>query len=491
MRSCLVCLPMALASVSVLLAQEEAPLSDQTQACLLCHQQYNPGIVEDWRASRHAQVTPEAAIAKPQLERRVSSQDIPDGLRSVAVGCYECHGLNAAQHEDNFDHLGFNINVIVSPNDCQTCHADEVEQYSGSKKAHALANLRQNPVYHTLVETITSLKQARQADLIQSEASDYTKGDTCYACHGTEVTVAGMKTIASDLGEVEVPDLVNWPNQGVGRVNPDGSRGSCTACHPRHSFSIEIARQPYTCGQCHLEPDVPAYNVYRESKHGNIVDSHKAAFNWEAVPWKVGTDFRAPTCATCHNALIADPAGEQIVARSHDFGARLWVRLFGLVYAHPQPKSGQTHLIRNADGLPLPTTFTGTPASDYLIGEAEQSRRRGDMVKVCQSCHSASWAQGHFAKLDNTIAETNQMTLAATQLVLRAWNRKLADRANPFDEAIEQRWIKQWLFYANSVRYASAMGGPDYAAFKNGWWQLTNNLQEMREFHKLRGRGRR
>jgi len=33
--------------------------------------------------------------------------------------------------------------------------------------------------------------------------------------------------------------------------------------------------------------------------------------------------------------------------------------------------------------------------------------------------------------------------------------------------------------YANSIRYASAMAGPDYAAFKNGWWELTNNLQRM------------
>ena len=37
-----------------------------------------------------------------------------------------------------------------------------------------------------------------------------------------------------------------------------------------------------------------------------------------------------------------------------------------------------------------------------------------------------------------------------------------------FDEANEQKWIREWLFYANSVRYAAAMSGPDYATFKNG-----------------------
>jgi hypothetical protein len=46
-------------------------------------------------------------------------------------------------------------------------------------------------------------------------------------------------------------------------------------------------------------------------------------------------------------------------------------------------------------------------------------------------------------------------------------------------------WVKQWLFYANSVRYGSAMGGPDYATFGHGWWDLTHNLEEMRHLIAL------
>jgi hypothetical protein len=74
------------------------------------------------------------------------------------------------------------------------------------------------------------------------------------------------------------------------------------------------------------------------------------------------------------------------------------------------------------------------------------------------------------------------MTLAATKLLTEAWEHGLADDSNPFDEAIEQKWIKQWLFYGNSVRYASAMtGAQDYTTFKYGWWGLTTNLQEMKD----------
>lgn len=87
------------------------------------------------------------------------------------------------------------------------------------------------------------------------------------------------------------------------------------------------------------------------------------------------------------------------------------------------------------------------------------------MEGVCQSCHAIPWVRGHFEKLENTTAEVDKMVLAATQLLQRAWEEGLADSENPFDEEIEQLWVKQWLFYANSVRYASAMSGaPDYAA---------------------------
>jgi hypothetical protein len=284
------------------------------------------------------------------------------------------------------------------------------------------------------------------------------------------------------MGEVKVPDLANWPNQGVGRINPDGSMGACTSCHPRHAFSIEVARKPYTCSQCHLEPDVPAWNVYAESKHGNILFSKQSEWDFNNVPWVVGEDFTAPSCSTCHVSLLVAPDGTVIAERSHDFGARLWVRLFGLIYTHPQPKSGDTSIIRNADGLPMPTTFTGELASEYLIDGAEQERRKGVMMSVCKGCHSTDWVEMHFAKLDSTLEETDKMTLAATKLISKAWDLGLADPSNPFDEPLEQKWIKQWLFFGNSIRYASAMtGAPDYAAFKYGWWELTNNLREMKE----------
>lgn len=478
---------MFLLTLPICRSREQKPsasvkLSEETQACIECHKSVSPGIVEDWLKSRHAKTSPDGGLAKPPLERRISNEGVPGSLRFVAVGCFECHSQNPSSHKDNFEHFGYRINIIVSPNDCKTCHKTEAEQYAEGKKAHALGILKDNPVYQALLQVIDGVKTVEGSNMRHADASAATKHETCYACHGTEVEVQGVKTVTTSIGDVEVPNLINWPNQGVGRHNPDGSTGSCTACHPRHHFSIEIARKPFTCAQCHLKPDVPAWNVYRESKHGNIVLSRENEQTWDSVPWRVGTDFRAPTCATCHNSLVATPEGEVVVQRSHNFGSRLWVRIFGLVYSHAQPKDGNTSIIKNRDGLPLATTFTGEPASEYLIDNGEQERRQTEMKKVCQTCHSTSWANGHFAKFKKSNAETDSMVLAATRLLFQAWEKKLADKSNPFDEAFEQKWIEEWLFYANSVRYGSAMAGPDYATFENGWWNLTHNLEEMRDF---------
>lgn len=458
-------------------------LSPQTQTCIGCHSLYTPGIVRDWMTSRHAKTIPVDALKKSPLEKRTTAENLPQNLQGNAIGCYECHSLNPDAHKDNFTHMGYQINVIVTPNDCRTCHPVEVEQYAGSKKSYAYKNLMGNSVYHTLTSTITGIRKFDKNQLLAENPSESTLHETCLGCHGTSVQVKGKKNILTKLGNLEIPDLNNWPNQGVGRINPDGSTGACSACHPRHAFSIEVARKPYTCSQCHLEPDVPAWNVYKESKHGNIYASKYQQWDFNSVPWVIGRDFTAPSCATCHNSLIVTPDNAVVAERTHDFGSRLWVRLFGLIYSHPQPKSGDTTIIRNKDGLPLPVTFAGDPASEYLIDKSEQDRRLSIMNGVCTNCHGSDWTAGHFSKLDNTIKETDMMTATATNLITKAWDKKIENNSNPFDESIEQMWASQWLFYGNSIRYASAMtGAPDYATFKNGWWYLNLNLQHMRNW---------
>jgi hypothetical protein len=460
------------------------PYSDETQACIDCHSTITPAIVKDWEKSLHSKTTINDALEKEELARRISITENKSNVSGeIIIGCYECHSQNIESHADNFDHFGYQINVVVSPKDCAVCHPTEVDQYAGTKKFHANDNLAKNPTYHALVKTTTAIKDVVDGEIIISRDSEINANETCYACHGTEVKVDGMRIIESDLGEIEVPNLTNWPNQGVGRINPDGSRGACTSCHPRHSFSIEVARKPYTCGQCHLEPDVPAYNVYKESKHGNIFESKKSEMTFDSVPWVVGKDFTVPTCASCHNSLITDENGVVVSERTHNFSSRIWVRIFGLIYSHPQIAKGSTYEIVNQDGLGLPTTFDGRLA-DGLIDETEQQNRKDIMSGLCKSCHSTSWVNNQLEKVEKVNKEADDIVAVATKLMLHAWEMKIENPENPFDENIENLWVKQWLFYANSIRYATAMMGPDYAAFKNGWTEASHNLQKMNDLIK-------
>ena len=461
-------------------------VSDATEECIGCHDEVTPGIVSDWRESRMAKVTINEALQKNPDKRRVSVKAPPQGLADVVVGCAECHTSSPDRHKDTFEHNGYNVHTIVTPEDCNACHPVERSQYAKNLMSNAYGNLMDNSVYRMLIDSVNGVQSFEQGMLRTHAPDDLTNADSCLACHGTRIKVEGQVVRDTDMGEMEFPVLTGWPNQGVGRVNPDGSKGACTACHTRHEFSIKVARQPYTCSQCHKGPDVPAYAVYMVSKHGNLFVSQKDGWNFESVPWVAGEDFNAPTCASCHVSLIESEAGDVIAERTHQMNDRSKWRLFGLIYAHPHPGSADVTTIKNRAGLPLPTELTGEPAVEFLIGPEEQEIRLERMMKICSACHSRSWTEGHFAKLERTVETTNAMTKTATQVVQSAWDLNLAkgleQNDSIFNEAIEQKWVNQWLFYANSTRFASAMGGADYAVFANGRYYLSANLQEMSDW---------
>ncbi len=486
----LIVLPLIGISVFADSPSPKVNLSEDTKACLDCHQSISPGLFRDWEKSRHSMNTPGEGLKKGKLERRVSSEQVPARLSGVVVGCAECHTLNPEKHKDTFEHNGFKVHTVVTPEDCATCHSTEFKQYGQNKMSRAYGNLKANPVYSKLADEVNGIKIFKRGKIVHRRADLETGNDSCYHCHGTLVEVKGKQTRETDMGTMEFPVLIGWPNQGVGRVNPDGSLGSCAACHTRHTFALEMARKPFTCSQCHKGPDVPMFEVYSVSKHGNIFLTQGKDWDFKNVPWKVGKDLTAPTCAACHVSLLTNGEGDVVAERTHQMNDRLSFRLFGLIYAHPQPLSPDTTIIRNKAGLPLPTDLSGEPAQAYLIDRKEQVKRRQTLQKVCLSCHSQNWVQGHFRRLDNTIRTTNQMTLTATQIMNAAWEKGLAkgpaQKDSPFNEALEKKWVEQWLFYANSTRLASAMMGADYGAFANGRWYLSKNIEEMAEWLKTK-----
>ncbi|MFQ3574366.1 MAG: hydroxylamine oxidase, partial [Thermodesulfovibrionales bacterium] len=88
--------------VNISFAGDTNKISQETMACLGCHEMVTPGIVKDWRSSSHSKIVVSDALKKPEVSRMVSNPMIDSRLSSVVVGCYECHGLNKQSHKDNF-----------------------------------------------------------------------------------------------------------------------------------------------------------------------------------------------------------------------------------------------------------------------------------------------------------------------------------------------------------------------------------------------------
>ncbi len=53
------------------------------------------------------------------------------------------------------------------------------------------------------------------------------------------------------------------------------------------------ARQPESCGKCHLGPDHPQKEIYEESKHGVAFRDLIGEMNLDAKPWVLGKDYSA------------------------------------------------------------------------------------------------------------------------------------------------------------------------------------------------------
>jgi hydroxylamine dehydrogenase len=488
--------PTALAICLVLLSfpaagAPRAPVSEATEECLACHASIHPGIVADWRGSRHAEIAPETALAVRGLGRKVSAETVPASLSRTAVGCAECHTLRPDAHADTFDHNGVAVHVVVSPDDCAVCHVAEAAEYAENSMSHAHGNLTGNSLYRQLEEATLGTPVRVEGRVRQNPPSEHTRAEGCLHCHGTRLSVRGMATRETAMGEMIFPRIDGWPNRGAGRINTDGSRGSCAACHTRHAFSMEMARKPDACKKCHIGPDVPAYKVYSASKHGAIFSTRGADWSFDKVPWTVGADFTAPTCAACHMSLVADTDGKVVTRRTHRMADRLPWRIFGLIYAHPHPVEPDTTRIRNREGLPLPTGLDGAFASEYLISPAEQARRAETMRAICRTCHHEDWVTGHWERFEASIRSSNAAIRTATEIMGEIWSRGyargIARGENPFDESVERMWCDTWLFHGNAIRFASAMGGGgDYGVFADGRYPLNRAVRDLADWLDLR-----
>ncbi len=370
----------------------EMKLTSETKSCIECHKDLTPAIVQQWRASKHY---------------------------SVNVGCYECHQADE-KDADAFRHNDVFISTIVSPKDCARCHQKEVEQFSSShhsKGARILGSLD-----NRLAEVVEGNRKMKTPGFPEGVSAAVVSG--CWQCHGSEVKVIGG-------GEL---DPATWPNTGIGRINPDGSEGSCSACHSRHRFSVEQARNPENCGKCHMGPDHPQEEIYQESKHGIAFHAYKHEMSLDSEKWIVGQTYSAaPTCATCHMSATPDQAV------THDVGMRISWNNRPEVSVRPEAADAK---------LNLPGKNIGW------------EKRRNNMKNVCLNCHIESYVNNFYIQYDSLLELYNEK-FARPGIELMKLAKPLLKPVE-FGNEIDFTWYELWHHEGRRARHGASMMGPDY-----------------------------
>ncbi len=354
----------------------EATVEKLKGKCMTCHKRESPGLYNQWAESTHSK-------------------------RNIT--CYSCHEAKEGE-PDAFMHEGLYIATLVTPKDCGKCH--EKQQDEVAKSHHAKAG--------SILESLDNYL----AGVMVGQPAVMTG---CEGCHGSRVKIDPTSPNRLAKG--------SWPNSGIGRINPDGSAGSCNACHSRHAFSKEQSRRPENCGKCHLGPDHPQKEIYEESKHGIAYRAAKdnGKMNMNKDKWVVGVDYySAPTCATCHMSAT------QKQKSTHDVGARISWNL------------------RPPVSLP----------------KEHGKEKRDKMMDVCQACHGKRFVEGFYYQFDGLVnLYDRKFGLPAKEIMsILKENNAFKDRPK-FTSKVEWIYWELWHHEGRRARHGAAMMGPDYS-----WW---------------------
>ena len=400
--------------VAVAAAELPAEMTEVTQECLECHRDENPGIYQQWGASKHFRAN---------------------------VGCYECHATEKGDLDVLRDgiHDDHRISTIVSPSDCARCHSKEVDEFVNSH--HAKAGRIMGSLDNLLAEVVEGNNGFVTPAFPNGVSAAAVNG--CWQCHGSVVQVD------PETGKL---DPATWPNTGIGRVNPDGSEGSCTACHQRHEFSAAQSRHPDNCGKCHLGSDHPQKEIYEESKHGIAFTAHEDEMNMDSAKWIVGEDYTAaPTCATCHMSAT------RTQGVTHNIGLRIkWNNR----PVHPT----LSHLTDKKWGL--------------ASASVHADERRENMEDVCVACHQASFTENFFIQYEALLELYDEKYAKPGEKLYKAAMKVL--KTDPtyakFSRPIDFTWFELWHHEGRRARHAASMQAPDYTHW-HGTYDLAKNWQ--------------
>ncbi len=402
-------------------------LSKASKDCVNCHKEMSVNIYQQWGYGKHFRAN---------------------------IGCYECHEAQKGD-PDAFEHEDWLISVIVSPKDCAKCHEKEADEFINSH--HSKAGRIMGSLDNILAEVVEGNKGMKTEGFPDGISAAAVNG--CWQCHGSVVKVNKDGSL----------DPATWPNTGMGRVNPDGTEGSCTACHQRHEFSVAQARQPENCGKCHMGPDHPQIEIYQESKHGINYYANKDKMNLNSAKWVVGEDyFAAPTCATCHMSATDD------MPVTHNVGLRI-------KWNNRPPQLKMAHETDKKWGL----------ESAKITGDM----RKENMVKVCLKCHNNNFVESFYIQYEAQLQLYSEKWAKPGEALYKKASEVLkvvkGDEYAKFAQKIDYTWFELWHHEGRRVRHAASMQAPDYTQWhgnydlaRNWYGEYVPELEEVIEMGK-------
>jgi hydroxylamine dehydrogenase len=375
--------------------ETQQPTADFVRAsgkCAECHARLQYSVVHEYEMSAHAK---------------------------KGVNCLDCH--QPTQGQQKKDHHGFVISTHLTAGNCRGCHEQIYQEFLRSR--HAAPSWA--AIYGEKSLTPEQVNFSEQ----------YQPGGTRRPPHPF-VTAEGGSAMTSGCEQCH----------SIGKPNDDGTIGTCTACHSRHTSSVELARLPSTCAQCHMGPDHSQIEIYDESKHGVMFAAQRRFLNLAADPNRLTTrDMFVPTCATCHMSGIN-----------------------GLKVTH-DPSERLSWYLANAVSEKRP---------NYL-------RAQSAMKQVCTQCHTQALVDGVYTRAEQVVAGTNAKVLAAKAIV-DGLRKDGVVTGPPFSNPIDFLYFDLWHYDGRTSKHGAFMGGADFVQWHGNYPMLEKTVELKHEAEALR-----
>ncbi|CAN5786099.1 hypothetical protein BH23PLA1_BH23PLA1_14750 [soil metagenome] len=367
-----------------------------TGKCAECHREETGAVVHEFEMSRHS---------------------------AVGLNCLDCH--QPVKGQETLAHKGFEINRKVTAANCSGCHQEPYEQYLKSRHAA--------PAWAAV-----------------TGSADFTPEQIAFA---EQFHPGAVDRDPHALVDIQGPAAITKGCQkchDVGKPNLDGSIGNCTSCHARHASSIELARTPETCGQCHMGPDHSQIEIYNESKHGILFHAQRDRMDLTVKPSEFSVEHApVPTCTTCHMSGI----GKRLES-THDTSERLSYYLFADV----------------SDRRP-----------NYRSAQA-------NMKAACMECHTSPRIQQFYREAEAVVRSTNEFIKDA-QKIMNDLREEGLLTPEPFDEPIEFVYFDLWHYYGRTAKHGAFMGGADFVQW-HGFYEIVAKTVELKKMAEQLRQGR-